>query len=284
MANNFDLHSHSTVSDGLLSPAELVAWAVRRGIDALALTDHDDVAGLDEAGRAAAAAGIRFVPGVEISVSWMTHTVHIVGLCIDPTAPALVGGLAGIRAGRLERAVRMAESLARSGIGGTLDAAVALAKNPNIVGRTHFARHLVQRGCAKDVKSVFKKYLVKGKPGYTPHAWAGLADAVGWVRAAGGQAVLAHPGRYDMGPNVMARLLENFRAAGGVGIEVVTGNHSHDQMRTFARRAGEFGLLASRGSDYHGPGESWVDPAGLAQLPADCIPIWRDWPAEPATH
>jgi 3',5'-nucleoside bisphosphate phosphatase len=284
LPSNFDLHSHSTVSDGLLSPEDLVAWAARRGVEVLSLTDHDDVGGLAAARCAARAAGIGFVPGVEVSVTWGPHTLHIVGLGIDPDAPELAAGLAAIRHGRRLRAERMAESLARCGIRGVLEGALAYATNPNLVGRTHFARYLVERGCAKSVKSVFKHYLVKGKPGYVPHAWAALGDAVAWIRAAGGQAVIAHPARYDLGPNAMARLLEEFRALGGVGIEVVSGNHTRDQVRTYARRAAEFELLASRGSDYHGPGESWVDPAGLPFLPPDCVPIWRDWAPERLSH
>jgi len=284
LGNNYDLHTHSSVSDGLLTPAELVAWAARRGTDVVALTDHDEVGGLDEALAAAEAAGIGFVPGVEVSVSWESHTLHVVGLGIDPRAPALRDGLAEIRAGRLERAARMAESLARAGIGGTFDAAVALARNREMVGRTHFARHLVERGYAKDVKSVFKNYLVKGKPGFSPHAWAALDEAVAWIVTAGGRAVIAHPGRYGLGPNVLARLLETFRAAGGTGIEVVTGNHTRDQIRDFARLAVRHGLLASRGSDYHGPGESFVDPAGLPPLPPECVPVWHDWTAGALQH
>jgi len=275
---NYDLHCHSTASDGLLAPADLVSLAAQRGVDVLALTDHDDTAGLDEAAIAAASNGIEFVPGVEISVTWENHSLHIVGLRIDPANPALCEGLASIRSGRLARARRMADDLAGVGIGGTFEDAIAHAGNPNMIGRTHFARCLVERGLARDVKGVFRRYLVRGKPGYTPHAWPTLESAIGWINGSGGQAVIAHPGRYDLGPNVLARLLGQFRDCGGSGIEVVTSNHTGDQIRMFAERARQYGLMASRGSDYHGPGETYVEPGRIPPLPESCVPIWRDWP------
>jgi predicted metal-dependent phosphoesterase TrpH len=284
---DYDLHCHSTVSDGLLSPSELVARAAERGVKFLALTDHDDVDGLEEATQAAAQHGITFINGVEISVSWRSHTLHIVGLRIDPKNPALVVGLHGIRSGRRRRAELMADSLARSGIGGVLEGAYRYAANPDIIGRTHFARYLVEAGHCKDVASVFKRYLVKGKPGYVPHQWAELQDAINWIRGAGGIAVLAHPGRYTagrkaMGKSTLQELLQEFTDMGGQGIEVVTGSHTPPQYAEFARYATQYGLLCSCGSDYHGPGESYRDLGRLPDLPLECKPIWSAWDVAPA--
>lgn len=281
---DYDLHCHSTVSDGLLTPTELVARAAERGVKTLALTDHDDVDGLAEAARAAAGHGIEFINGVEISVSWNAHTLHIVGLHIDPAFPPLVEGLRGIRSGRGKRAELMAQSLARCGIGGALEGAYRYTANPDIIGRTHFARYLVETGHSKDVASVFKRYLVKGKPGYVPHQWASLQDAINWIRGAGGIAVLAHPGRYTAGRKAMGKaalreLFGEFKALGGQGVEVVTGSHTPPQYAEFARYATEFGLLSSCGSDYHGPGESYRDLGRLPDLPMECKPVWDYWGA-----
>ena len=277
MTSLIDLHSHSIVSDGLLTPAELVAHAASRGIRVLALTDHDDVAGLTEAEAAAAQHSITLVSGVEISVTWRRRTLHIVGLKIDPQSPSLVDGLAQIRAGRHIRAQGMAASLDKAGISGSLEGAYAYARE-GIISRTHFAQYLVAQGHAPDTRSVFRKFLVKGKPGYFEYSWADLEEAVGWILESGGVPVLAHPGRYDLGRTNMLLLLEEFRALGGVAIEVVTGSHTTDQYREFARLAHQFSLKASLGSDYHGPGHSYLDMGRLPALPADCVPVWQDWP------
>ena len=273
-----DLHCHSTVSDGLFSPSDLVRRAAAQGVRVLALTDHDDVAGLDEARVAAQEAGISLINGAEISVTWKNRTIHVVGLKIDPAYPELREGLQSIRAGRAERAERIAADLERVGIAGSLDGAYAYAANPQILSRTHFARFLVEKGYAKDVRSVFKKYLAKGKPGNVAHAWADLADVVDWINGSGGVAVLAHPGRYDLGRTNMALLLEDFKDAGGAGIEVVSSSHSQEEYNLFAYFAEQYGLLASSGSDYHGPGESYMDFGRLPALPPGCKPIWHDWP------
>jgi predicted metal-dependent phosphoesterase TrpH len=279
---DYDLHCHSNVSDGTLTPAELVERAAGRGVKMLALTDHDDVDGLAEAAKAAAAHGIEFINGVEISVTWRKHTLHIVGLRIDPQNPALAEGLRSIRSGRRHRAELMAESLARAGIGGTLEGAYRFAANPDIIGRTHFARYLVEAGHCKDVRSVFNRYLVQGKPGYVPHQWGNLQDAISWIRGSGGIAVLAHPGRYTAGRKAMGRttlleLLKEFVESGGQGIEVVSGSHTPPQFAEFARYATEFGLLCSCGSDFHGPEESYRDLGRLPDLPLECRPVWEAW-------
>lgn len=270
----FDLHSHSTCSDGLLSPAELVERAVQRGVDVLALTDHDEIKGVADAQAAAAQRGLRLISGVEISVLWEEVTLHIVGLNIDIGHAPLVKGLAGIRIGREQRAQRMAESLAAAGITGALEGARRYAKNPELVSRSHFARYLVETGNARDTNAVFRKYLTPGKPGYVPHQWATLADALCWINGSGGTAVLAHPGRYDLGEVQCERLLGDFVALGGAAVEVVTGSHAPTEFLTWARHARRFGLLASAGSDFHGPGEGYRDIGDVPALPSGCDPVW----------
>lgn len=272
-----DLHSHSTVSDGLLSPAELVSYAASKGVQILALTDHDDVAGLPEAYRVSQPLGVSLINGVEISVTWRKRTIHIVGLNIDPAYPPLVEGLAEIRSGRHRRAKGIAASLEKIGVKGSLEGAYAHAKQ-GIISRSHFARFLIEQGYGKDVKAVFKHYLVKGKPGYFEHQWAELSEALSWIIGSGGVAVLAHPGRYDLGRTNMLLLMEEFRNLGGTAIEVVTGSHTPDQYREFARYADQFGLQASAGSDYHGPGQTFIEMGKLPELPAGCQPVWQGWP------
>lgn len=279
---DYDLHCHSNISDGLLPPAELVARAAERGVKVLALTDHDDLDGLAAARAAAVQHGIEFVDGVEISVSWRKHTIHVVGLHIDPSYVPLVEGVAEVRRGRGERAQKMADSLAASGIGGALEGAYRFASNPDMIGRTHFARFLVDSGRCKDVKSVFKNFLVKGKPGYVNHEWAALEDVVSWINGSGGVAVLAHPGRYvsgkkPMGRSTLRELIAEFVEAGGQAIEVVSGSHTPAQYAEFGRIARELGLYASCGSDFHAPGESWRDLGRLPDLPLDCRPVWTAW-------
>jgi predicted metal-dependent phosphoesterase TrpH len=241
-----------------------------------ALTDHDQLGGLAEARAAALSAGMRFVNGIEVSVTWRGSTIHVVGLRIDPANETLAGGLVRVRGGRLERARRMAAELKDAGVDGALEGALRHADNPMMVSRTHFARFLADIGAVKDTKDAFRKYLVAGKPGYVPHQWAELGEAVGWIRAAGGDAVLAHPGRYGLSAGAMDALLREFRGAGGVAIEVVTGSHSPDQYRQFAAVAAQYGLAASRGSDFHGPQEG-AEFGSLPALDPALRPVWRDW-------
>lgn len=274
---NIDLHCHSSISDGVLTPEQLVERAAQRGVEILALTDHDDIAGLAEARKAAEAKSITFINGVEISVSWRGRTLHIVGLDIDPGYAPLVEGLTAVRAGRTQRAENIAAELAKTGIHGSLEGAYAYVGVRRLIGRTHFARFLVEQGYAKDVKSVFKRYLVKGKPGYAPHEWASLSDAVSWICGSGGHAVIAHPGRYDLGKNVLSDLLDEFCALGGSGLEVVTSSHTLEQAQRFAQHAKDRNLLASCGSDFHGPGESHFDLGQLPEFPPGCTPVWQHW-------
>jgi predicted metal-dependent phosphoesterase TrpH len=276
-AKNFDLHCHSSASDGVLTPAAVVRRAAANGVGVLALTDHDDLTGLAEAGAIARACGVRLVPGVEISITWGGITIHIVGLGIDPASESLRRGLEHVRASRARRAERIAAEFDALGIPGTLEGAYSYAGNPKLVGRAHFARFLVGQGVARDVRSVFHRYLVAGKPAYVPHEWAALVDAVTWIRTSGGRAVVAHPGRYRLSPDQLRRFLAEFIAAGGEGIEVVTGSHTRAQHHEFAQLAREFGFLASRGSDFHGPDESEIDLGQLPLLPADLKPVWYDW-------
>ncbi|MDR2220698.1 MAG: PHP domain-containing protein [Methylobacillus sp.] len=276
MSSPIDLHSHSIVSDGTLSPTQLVEHAAARGVRVLALTDHDDLGGLDEAAEAAKAHNISFINGVEISVSWHQRTIHIVGLKITPTYAPLTQGLNALRSGRHARAERIAAELDAVGIHGSLEGAYRHAQR-SIISRSHFARFLVEAGHAKNVAAVFKKYLVKGKPGYQEHQWTGLEEAVNWITGSGGVAVLAHPGRYDLGRTNMTTLLAEFRAAGGAAIEVVTGSHTPEQYGHFAQLAHQFGFKASLGSDYHGPGHAYMDMGRLPGLPANCVPVWQGW-------
>ncbi len=272
-----DLHCHSTYSDGLLSPEDLVAHAVKQGVKVLALTDHDEVAGLSRARAAAEQHGLPFVDGVEISVTWKKRTLHVVGLRVDPNNMALNKTFQQVREGRDARARDMAASLEKFGIPNAYEGAKQLAGN-SIITRSHMAAYLVNAGHAKNMKSVFKKYMVKGKPGFVDTQWMSLEQAVHLIRQSGGQAVLAHPGRYELGFINMHLLLNDFRSLGGVGVEVVTGSHQPPQYAEFAKLAHRFGLKASQGSDYHGPGRSHMEMGRLPALPAGCEPIWQDWP------
>jgi len=270
-----DFHCHSTVSDGLLPPEALVARAAGNGCRWLALTDHDDLDGLEPAARTAAAHGMGFIPGVEISVSWHDVTLHVVGLAVDPGSATLRAGLAQVRSGRAERAEQIAAGLARVGIGGALQGAYRHAGNPSLISRAHFARYIVEQGHARDTGAVFKRYLVKGKPGYVSHDWATLGDTIGWIRAAGGLAVIAHPGRYRLSAPDLQDLLDEFRELGGMAIEVITSSHSSEDYLRFNRIARDAGLLASVGSDFHAPGESWMDVGGVPDLPLLAPPVWE---------
>lgn len=271
---NADLHAHSTVSDGTLAPEVLVRRAAERGVELFALTDHDELGGIARAQAEADQLDLRFVPGVEISVTFAGHTVHIVGLGIDPANDVIRTGLAEVRSGRMRRAQEMAEGLAQIGIDGALDGALAYAGNLDLVSRTHFARWMVSTGHCHDVREVFTRYLVPGKPGYVPHKWTSLANAVHWINAAGGVAVIAHPARYKFTETETWALFTEFKEAGGQGVEVVTSNHTPDQMKKFGNMAREFELEASRGSDFHDPAEH-AELGRIARLPESLVPVWH---------
>jgi predicted metal-dependent phosphoesterase TrpH len=279
---NADLHSHSTASDGTLGASALAARAKANGVELWALTDHDELSGLPAARAAATALGLPFVDGIEISATFANITVHIVGLGIDPTNDELAAGIAQVRAGRELRARQMGDGLAMIGIKGAYEGAIKLATNPNLVSRTHFGRFLVASGVAPDMHAVFRRYLTEGKPGYVEHRWARLGEAVRWIRAAGGVAVIAHPGRYKFTPTEEFALFSEFQAHGGEGVEVVTGSHHAGDVVKYTAMALEFGLLASRGSDFHDPEESRLDlgllPGQLALSPR-LTPVWSRWSA-----
>jgi 3',5'-nucleoside bisphosphate phosphatase len=280
---NADLHCHSSVSDGVLPPEALIERALANGVDLLALTDHDETRGLAAAQAKAQQCGLQFVCGVEISISFAHQTVHIVGLNIDPHHSVLVQGLAAVRSGRSQRAQQMAQGLAQTGIAqGNAEAifqgALRYASNVDLISRTHFARYLVEQGVCTSMDDVFYRYLAEGRPGYVPHQWASLTQALDWIHGAGGQAVIAHPGRYRLTPTERHALYEGFKDLGGQGIEVITASHTRNEYHVYAQVAKEYGFLASRGSDFHSPQESRLDLGGLPLLPDNVVPLWHDWP------
>ncbi len=278
MSVQYDLHSHSTASDGSLRPAELVRLAKSRDIDVLALTDHDSIDGIREARLEADKLGLQLVTGAEISVSWGNNmTIHIVGLNLDIDNPVLLKGLQRLCEFRQWRSEEIARRLAKKRIEGALDGARAFAKG-NIIGRVHFARFLIEQGYAKDMRQVFRRYLVQGKPGYVPGDWATLEQALGWVHAAGGQAAIAHPARYRLSATRLRQLLGEFQELRGSALEVVSGSHSRDEIQRMAQLCSSFGLLASAGSDYHGPENPYMDMGKLPAMPANCIPVWESQP------
>lgn len=274
---NIDLHCHSNVSDGTLSPTDLAARAKANGVDVWAMTDHDEIGGIAEARAAAKALSLPYVAGVEISITWANQTVHIVGLQIDETHPVLIDGLASLRGGREKRARDMATQLETVGIHGAFEGALKFVGNPDLISRTHFARYLLELGVCKDLSEVFTKYLGEGKAGFVPHRWATLSDALHWIHSAGGTAVIAHPGRYKFEDTAFDALFNEFKELGGTAIEVTTGSHTVDQYDEYAKVANKYGFLASRGSDFHGPGESRVDIGALPPLPKGVKPVWHDW-------
>ena len=273
---NADLHSHSNVSDGTLTPEAVAARAHANGVQLWSLTDHDELGGQQRARDAALSLGMAYLTGTEISVSFAGETVHIIGLGMDADDEALRAGLAATRGGRLERARQMAGGLAAVGIAGAFEGALRYVGNPELISRTHFARFLVETGVCEDTHSVFRRYLTQGKPGFVAHRWARLGDAVRWIHGAGGIAVIAHPARYKFTPTEEYALFTEFIAHGGRGVEVMTGSHSAAEQIRYADTAIEFGLLASRGSDFHSPGESRVEPGDLPDLPGKLTPVWQE--------
>ena len=272
---NADLHCHSVVSDGTLTPELLAERASKNGVELWALTDHDEIGGQHRAAAAAKANGMKYLTGTEISVSFIGKTIHIVGLGFDPDNANMQAGLKKTRGGRRERAMEMSEGLAKVGIKGAFDGALKYVGNPDLISRTHFGRFLVETGVCKDTYEVFRKYLTEGKPGYVEHRWANLKDAVNWITQAGGVAVIAHPARYKFSTNEEFALFSEFKAHGGQAVEVVTGSHTAAEYVTYADTAREFGLAASRGSDFHSPDESHTDLGTLPYLPGNLTPVWE---------
>ena len=272
---NADLHCHSVVSDGTLTPEALAERARRGGVELWALTDHDEIGGQQRAAAAARAQGMAYLTGAEISVTFAGETVHIVGLGFDAQDERLRQGLQATRGGRAQRAQEMADGLAKVGIAGAYEGALQFVGNPDLISRTHFARFLVEVGVCKDTNEVFRKYLTEGKPGYVPHRWATLRNAVGWITDAGGVAVIAHPARYKFTPNEEFALFTEFKLHGGRAVEVVTGSHSAQEALKYADMAKEFDLAASRGSDFHSPDESHTDLGTLPYLPGELTAVWE---------
>jgi predicted metal-dependent phosphoesterase TrpH len=272
---NADLHCHSVVSDGTLTPEVLAERARKGGVELWALTDHDEIGGQQRAAAAAREQGMGYLTGTEISVTFAGETVHIVGLGFDPDHAALRQGLQETRGGRAQRAQEMAQGLAQVGISGAYEGALQFVGNPDLISRTHFARFLVETGVCKDTNEVFRKYLTEGKPGFVPHRWASLKNAVGWITAAGGVAVIAHPARYKFTPNEEYALFTEFKLHGGRAVEVITGSHSAQEAIKYAQMAQEFSLAASRGSDFHSPDESHTDLGTLPYLPGELTPVWE---------
>ena len=271
-----DLHCRSTASDGLLSPEMVARRAVANGVNLFALSDHDDLSGLPAAAAIAAGAGMRFVTGVEISIEWRNAQVHILGYNFDAADTRLNAGLESIRNGRVARARRMSDDLEKKlGLAGCLEGAMRYAENPNLISRSHFARYLVELGVCSDVRSVFESYIVPGRPGYVDHRWATLEEAVRWIVGAGGIAVVAHPGRYKLSRSEMRSFLDDFKNFGGQAIEVISGSHSADHVTVYSRLAREYGFMASCGSDFHGPGESYIDLGKLVPFPQNLTPVWE---------
>jgi 3',5'-nucleoside bisphosphate phosphatase len=272
---NADLHCHSVVSDGTLTPEALAARAAANGVELWSLTDHDEIGGQHRAAAAARDHGMRYLTGTEISVTFANETVHIVGLGFDPDDHDMLRGLEETRGGRGARALEIAAGLAEVGIQGAYEGALKYVGNPALISRTHFARFLVETGACKDTGDVFRRYLTEGKPGYVPHRWASLKDAVRWITEAGGMAVIAHPARYKFTANEEFALFTEFKAHGGRAVEVVTGSHTSAEAVRYAGTAREFGLAASRGSDFHSPDESHTDLGQLPFLPGELTPVWE---------
>ena len=272
---NADLHCHSVISDGTLTPEALAARAHANGVELWALTDHDEIGGQTRAATAAKALGMGYLSGTEISVSFAGRTVHIVGLGFDIHSPGLQNGLQSTRGGRHDRAKDMAAGLAKVGIHGSFEGALTYAGNPDLISRTHFARFLVETGVCKDTHEVFRRFLTEGKPGFVPHRWAALGDAIRWIRDSQGVAVIAHPARYGFSPTEEYALFTEFKNHGGQAVEVVTGSHSAQEAIVYADMAREFDLAASRGSDFHSPDESHTDLGTLPWLPGNLTPVWE---------
>ena len=272
---NADLHCHSIVSDGTLTPEALAERAAENGVQLWALTDHDEIGGQQRAAAAAKTHGMRYLTGVEISVTFAHETVHIVGLGFDADDANLQAGLQATRGGRGARAQEMSDGLAKVGIHGAYEGALKFVGNPELISRTHFARFLVESGVCNETHEVFRKYLTEGNPGYVPHHWASLRNAVGWITGAGGIAVIAHPGRYKFTPNEEYALFSEFKAHGGQACEVVTGSHTAAEYVEYTATALEFGMAASRGSDFHSPTESRTDLGALPYLSGTLTPVWE---------
>lgn len=269
-----DLHSHSTVSDGTLTPTELILRAHDKAVELFALTDHDATEGLHEAANAASKVGMKFVPGIELSVTWSYQTIHIVGLGINPDDPTLNQGLKVLREFREARGVKIAQKLEKAGFENVLEGARKYS-NGEILSRTHFAQYIVEQGKAKDIRQVFKRYLVNGKPGYVSGQWASLEEALSWIHGAGGLAVIAHPARYKISATRLRQLIIEFKELGGVGFEAISGSHSPDEEQRMTQLANQFELYISKGSDFHSPENIYRELGQMQDVQAGSMPLWQ---------
>jgi 3',5'-nucleoside bisphosphate phosphatase len=270
----FDLHTHSTASDGRLTPSELILRAANAGIDVMALTDHDGTGGLDEARNAVLNTSMKLINGIELSVTWNKLTIHIVGLNFDPDYAPWKAGIKSLQDFREVRAKEIAVKLEKSGIIGAYDGAKHFCGG-KMLGRMHFAHFLIESGHAKNVQSVFKHYLVNNKPGYVAGNWATLEDAVNWIKGAGGIPVIAHPARYKLTRTKLRKLIHDFKTHGGLAIEVISGRFDVNEAKTMACHASDFDLYASSGSDFHDPDFPWTKLGQLPPLPHQCKPVWN---------
>ena len=267
-----DLHCHSTASDGTLTPQELLDRALTNGVELLSITDHDTVAAyaaLDEIPPS-----LSLVPGIELSTAWQGVGIHVVGLNVAPGHPAMTAAVTRQREARVARAGKIARRLVKLGLPDTL-AAAAKQAGDGVIARPHFARALVELGVVKDISTAFRKYLGKGKAGDVKDHWAPLEDTIGAIRDAGGIAVLAHPGHYQLTRSKRRRLVADFKAAGGGAVEVISGRQDPALTAALAHDAVDFDLLASAGSDFHRPGQYGVELGAVPPLPPICTPVWN---------
>ncbi len=279
---NIDLHTHSNCSDGALTPAELVARAAAAGVEVLALTDHDTVAGLTEADHSAGVHGLRLVPGVEISASWRAQAIHVLGLWIDPASAELRSVLEMQAERRRARMRKICARLEKLGLPGPLLLA-AVEAHPGLPTRAHLANAMVAGGHVSRADEAFRRYLGAGKPANVAAEWPALDVVVGWIRAAGGVAALAHPARYALSAGARRQMLADFVAAGGGALEVVTGANGAQHVEGVAALAVKYGLMGSVGSDFHDPQLTW-NPLGRSLKLPDCVtPVWRSYINEAAT-
>jgi len=279
MPSNIDLHTHSNMSDGTLSPTELVQRAHNKRVKTLALTDHDSTNGLLEARKAAQPLGINLIDGVEVSVTWEKKTIHIVGLNIDPSYEPLKKGLLKLQNTRRERAQQIGVRLKKIGIPDAYEASKTMA-GEGMITRTHFARYILQMDRASSMQNAFDRYLGQGRPGFVHTTWVDMGEAINWIVGAGGNAVIAHPLRYKLTGSWMRRLLSSFKDVGGQAIEVVCGNSNPNNIRDSANYANRFDLAGSVGSDFHSPGRVWIELGKFANLPTTVKPLWDYWQAQ----
>ncbi len=272
----YDLHCHSNASDGILRPDELVSRAKAQQVDVLALTDHDTLQGYELARKSADELGMTLICGIELSSQWARQGIHIVGLNLDPSATAIAEAVALQQQERSSRAQEIAARLEKLGFSGALDGARRFAGEASL-GRPHFARFLVEQGHVDSMNTAFKRYLGAGKIGDVRHGWPEFEQVVGWIRAAGGIAVLAHPAKYKMTRSKLHALVADFREAGGEAMEVIAGQQTAQVTDTLARVATKFGLLASCGSDFHAPNQPWQELGAFGKLPPVCRPVWCAW-------